>query len=96
MDPLFGLMSAKSVVKDSKKDLESRESIDVDVLEEERSALSSLGNVNDNSAIKIAKLHKSFGNKVAVHDVSLNIKFGETFGLIGPNGAGMYILLLII
>jgi ABC-2 type transport system ATP-binding protein len=33
-------------------------------------------------------LRKTYGNLVAVHDVSLQAGAGETIGLLGPNGAG--------
>jgi ABC-2 type transport system ATP-binding protein len=33
-------------------------------------------------------LRKSFGDKVAVEDVSFEVQGGEVFGLLGPNGAG--------
>ena len=33
-------------------------------------------------------LFKSYGNLVAVHDVSLSVASGEIVGLLGPNGAG--------
>lgn len=33
-------------------------------------------------------LTKSFGDKVAVNDVTLRVVTGEIYGLIGPNGAG--------
>lgn len=33
-------------------------------------------------------LHKRYGKKVAVKDVSVNIKQGEVVGILGPNGAG--------
>lgn len=39
-------------------------------------------------AITIRNLHKSFGPKRAVRDVSLAIREGSLCGLIGPNGAG--------
>jgi ABC-2 type transport system ATP-binding protein len=38
--------------------------------------------------IEVRNLRKSFGPTVAVHDVSFEIRDGETFGLLGPNGAG--------
>lgn len=38
--------------------------------------------------IKIVDLTKKFGNRVAVDQLSLEIKAGEIFGLLGPNGAG--------
>ena len=33
-------------------------------------------------------LRKTYGSKVAVEDVSINIQSGEIIGLLGPNGAG--------
>ena len=33
-------------------------------------------------------MHKSFGNLKAVDDVSLQIKAGEIYGLVGADGAG--------
>lgn len=42
----------------------------------------------NNFAIKIQNLTKSFGDNAAVNDVSLEIKRGELFGLVGPDGAG--------
>jgi ABC-type multidrug transport system ATPase subunit len=39
-------------------------------------------------AIRITRVTKRFGPKVAVDDVSLKIKAGSVYGLIGPNGAG--------
>ncbi|WP_048000836.1 ATP-binding cassette domain-containing protein [Lactiplantibacillus herbarum] len=39
-------------------------------------------------AIEVNHLTKRFGKKIAVDDVSFNVKQGEVFGLLGPNGAG--------
>ena len=39
-------------------------------------------------AIRLSKVTKKFGAKVAVDDLSLTIKMGSVYGLIGPNGAG--------
>ncbi len=36
----------------------------------------------------IKNLHKKYGNIQAVKDISLTVKKGEIFGLIGPDGAG--------
>ena len=38
--------------------------------------------------IKIEHVVKTFGNKVAVNDLSLDIPEGKIFGFLGPNGAG--------
>lgn len=45
------------------------------------------------AAIEIMGLHKSFGSKVAVNQVSLSIPSGTFYGLVGPNGAGKTTLL---
>lgn len=42
----------------------------------------------ENSAIKIVNLTKKYKSLVAVNDLSLEIKEGELFGLLGINGAG--------
>jgi ABC-2 type transport system ATP-binding protein len=39
-------------------------------------------------AIRLNKVTKKFGAKVAVDDVSFTVKMGTVYGLIGPNGAG--------
>ena len=38
--------------------------------------------------IEISHLRKTYGEKVAVADVSLTVSRGEIFGILGPNGAG--------
>jgi ABC-2 type transport system ATP-binding protein len=40
------------------------------------------------SAIEIRGVHKSFGDHVAVHDLSLTVPRGCVYGFIGPNGSG--------
>ncbi len=39
-------------------------------------------------AITVHRLNKSFGNVIAVHDVSFSVPQGSILGLLGPNGAG--------
>jgi ABC-2 type transport system ATP-binding protein len=38
--------------------------------------------------IEVSNLHKRYGDKVAVDDVSFAVDRGEIFGILGPNGAG--------
>ncbi|MGF1490505.1 MAG: ABC transporter ATP-binding protein [Prochloraceae cyanobacterium] len=40
------------------------------------------------AAVLIENLKKSYGNTVAVKDISFKVEPGEIFGLLGPNGAG--------
>lgn len=46
--------------------------------------------------IRIEHISKSYGNVVALRDLSLQIKAGELFGLIGPDGAGKTTLFRIL
>lgn len=41
-----------------------------------------------NTIIEVKGLKKQYGNKVAVDDLSFQVKQGEVFGLLGHNGAG--------
>ena len=40
------------------------------------------------AAIKMANIHKSFGPKRVINDVSISIAPGELIGFLGPSGAG--------
>jgi ABC-2 type transport system ATP-binding protein len=40
------------------------------------------------TVIEVEGLHKTYGSKVAVDDVSFTVETGEIFGILGPNGAG--------
>jgi len=48
------------------------------------------------SIIQVKDVSKSFGPKVALDHVSLDIPEGKIFGLLGPNGAGKSTLIRII
>ncbi|MCC3765855.1 ABC transporter ATP-binding protein [Glycomyces sp. TRM65418] len=39
-------------------------------------------------AIEVRGLHKRYGDKVAVDDLSLSVELGEIYGILGRNGAG--------
>ena len=47
-------------------------------------------------AISITGVYKSFGSKAAIRDLSMDIRVGEVFGLIGQNGAGKTTLIRMI
>lgn len=38
--------------------------------------------------IKVEQLSKSYGNLLAVDNISLSVKRGTVYGLLGANGAG--------
>ena len=39
-------------------------------------------------SLKAESIFKSYGSKVVVNNVSINVDQGEIVGLLGPNGAG--------
>ena len=41
-----------------------------------------------NYAIETSHIRKEYGDKVAVKDLTLQVRAGEVFGFLGPNGAG--------
>lgn len=43
---------------------------------------------NNNVAIKVAGLKKSYGNNLVLNDISFEVKRGTMLALLGPNGAG--------
>src|SRR5438045_7391678 len=38
--------------------------------------------------IQVSSLYKTYGPKVAISDVTFDVKEGEILGFLGPNGAG--------
>ena len=48
------------------------------------------------SAIKVENISKSFGKVKALDGISFNVKRGELFGLIGPDGAGKTTLFRVL
>lgn len=44
--------------------------------------------VGMDTVITVEHLHKAYGRRVAVEDVSFSVRRGEIFGILGPNGAG--------
>ena len=47
-------------------------------------------------SIETISLTKSFGDVVAVNDISLSVETGEIFGFLGPNGAGKSTTMMIL
>jgi ABC-2 type transport system ATP-binding protein len=50
--------------------------------------MTSVNATADTVAVRMTDLRKVFGALVAVDDVTLEIRRGEVFGLLGPNGSG--------
>ena len=44
--------------------------------------------MSHDEVLRVQGLRKAYGDRVAVHDVSLSLRAGEVLGLLGPNGAG--------
>jgi ABC-2 type transport system ATP-binding protein len=44
--------------------------------------------MNNELVIEVKDLKKTFAGKVAVHDACLQVKKGDIFGFLGPNGSG--------
>ena len=47
-------------------------------------------------SIKTESLYKSFGDLIAVNDISFSVNKGEIFGFLGPNGAGKSTIMMIL
>lgn len=42
----------------------------------------------NNTVISVKDFRKTYGDHVAVDNITFEVKQGEIFGLLGPNGAG--------
>jgi ABC-type multidrug transport system ATPase subunit len=47
-------------------------------------------------SIQISNIHKKYGESIALKNISFNVKKGELFGLIGPDGSGKTSLIRIL
>lgn len=47
-------------------------------------------------SIKVTNIYKSYGEQLAVNDVSFEVKKGEIVGFLGPNGAGKSTVMKIL
>lgn len=89
--PLFFLSPLKQLIPSrwhswDKNNLYSLdETKDATVLAHERNVLA--GDY-DQEPLVIKQLHKRYGSKVALKELTLGVRRGECFGLLGPNGAG--------
>ncbi len=52
--------------------------------------------INVLNSIELKSLTKSFGDVIAVNDISLSVKPGEIFGFLGPNGAGKSTTIMVL
>jgi ABC-type multidrug transport system ATPase subunit len=52
--------------------------------------------INSKYAIKVGNLSKNYGNVTALNSISFEVKKGEIFGIIGPDGAGKSTLFRIL
>lgn len=90
MDPFFGLFKRRKASLPKSTEISPSEiesgSLDEDVLKEADLVKASLQKPDSNCAVKLVNICKNFGNKQAVGGISLRIPFGESFGLLGPNG----------
>ena len=58
--------------------------------------MSTVGSSEQTSALTARSLTRRYGERVALHEVSFELRAGELVGLVGPNGAGKTTLLSIL
>ncbi|KAL4868540.1 hypothetical protein BDV12DRAFT_197234 [Aspergillus spectabilis] len=76
--PIFTWLRSKS----KSQDLEEKEPIDRDIVEE----ITRVSNSTDN--LRLLHINKTFKKFTAVEDITFGVGTGEVFALLGPNGAG--------
>ena len=52
--------------------------------------------MNNGSVISLEHVTRSFGDRLILKSVSLNVNKGEIFGLLGPSGAGKTTIINIL
>src|SRR5262245_10387288 len=52
--------------------------------------------MNQSLAVDVIDVTKTYGDLVAVDDVSVQVAHGEVYGILGPNGAGKTTLLRML
>lgn len=52
--------------------------------------------MEEHSGVKVEHIYKSFGKDLILNDVSLTIKQGQIFGVVGNNGSGKTVLMKCI
>ena len=70
--------------------------MDIDADRVQETMASPANSKGDESMVVIERLVKQFGRLRAINDLSMTIKTGETYGLIGPNGSGKTTLIRML